>query len=73
MNECEDDPLICSLQTEYCMNTEGSHMCYKCHPACKGGCTGAGAGRCKNCADGYVLVNGTCIGRSNKPRSGKRW
>ncbi|GAU93375.1 hypothetical protein RvY_05328-2 [Ramazzottius varieornatus] len=61
IDECELDPLTCKIASEYCFNTEGSHKCYKCHPACHGGCSGAGAGRCKNCADGYIQVNGTCI------------
>ncbi|OQV24239.1 Cysteine-rich with EGF-like domain protein 2 [Hypsibius exemplaris] len=58
VNECELDPHTCN-DREYCFNTQGAYTCNKCHVACKG-CTGAGTARCKACAEGYVLSNGTC-------------
>ena len=44
----------CNPDTQFCVNTEGSHRCMKCDKSCKG-CIADGPDSCTECANGYVF------------------
>ena len=39
-----------------------THTHTACHISCRLTCTGAGAGNCSECKDGYTMENSTCVG-----------
>lgn len=53
-DECALDPQLCKQGT-YCVNTPGSHSCNACDRSCQGGCSGPGASKCAECANGFTL------------------
>lgn len=59
-NECTTLKTPCS-PLQFCVNTEGSYRCLDCDVSCAG-CTGDGPDMCKNCANGFTLVDNMCIG-----------
>jgi len=56
VDECIAGPKVhkCNPDTQFCINTEGSHRCMKCDKACKG-CIADGPDSCNECANGYVF------------------
>ena len=50
---------------QFCVNTEGSYKCLECDISCAG-CTGDGPDTCTDCAEGYILKDGICIGMYRK-------
>lgn len=60
INECAEAKSVCN-PLQFCVNTEGSYKCLECDRSCAG-CTGDGPDMCINCAKGYLLKDGLCIG-----------
>ncbi|XP_027202012.2 cysteine-rich with EGF-like domain protein 2 [Dermatophagoides pteronyssinus] len=73
IDECEpslslsssNDNNPCPLNS-FCINTDGSYLCYQCDPACNG-CDGDGPDSCLKCADNHILKDGICINPDPKP------
>lgn len=51
INECDNETQVCTDNT-YCINTDGSYKCSRCHVSCAG-CVGFGPNMCIACAPGY--------------------
>lgn len=60
INECTAPTSPCG-PLQFCVNTEGSYKCLECDNSCAG-CTGDGPDLCINCAKGYILKDGMCVG-----------
>ncbi|KAG8577371.1 hypothetical protein GDO81_010153 [Engystomops pustulosus] len=62
VDECSAETSPCK-ETQYCLNTEGSFSCKRCHESCAG-CSGEGPDKCRDCATGYLLDEDKCTGKS---------
>ncbi|KAG8577370.1 hypothetical protein GDO81_010153 [Engystomops pustulosus] len=58
VDECSAETSPCK-ETQYCLNTEGSFSCKRCHESCAG-CSGEGPDKCRDCATGYLLDEDKC-------------
>ncbi|MEE6481132.1 hypothetical protein FKM82_012764, partial [Ascaphus truei] len=58
IDECQAEESPC-MESQYCVNTEGSFSCKTCDGSCSG-CTGEGPDNCKTCTSGYELEDETC-------------
>jgi len=56
-NELKRNP--CQKNT-FCVNTEGSYLCYDCDKSCDG-CHGDGPDMCTRCAEDYKLEGNVCV------------
>jgi len=56
VDECNAGQKVhkCNPDTQFCINTDGSHRCMKCDKSCKG-CIADGPDSCNECANGYVF------------------
>jgi len=67
MDECVSNPCVGNT---FCINTEGSHYCYKCDKACDG-CDGDGPDTCLKCALNHDMKDGVCVDREVRKREEK--
>ncbi|XP_050302551.1 cysteine-rich with EGF-like domain protein 2 [Anthonomus grandis grandis] len=59
VNECIMGKDTCK-STEFCVNTEGSYKCMKCHDSCLS-CKGDAPDECIECAEGYRRKGNLCV------------
>lgn len=66
VDECEAGRPDPCPPNSFCINTEGSYMCYQCDQACDG-CNGDGPDSCLKCAKDHVIKDGACVHSNPKP------
>lgn len=62
IDECYEQKHPCS-RNQFCVNSEGSFSCLDCDKSCIG-CSGDGPDLCDQCAIGFELRDGMCLGRT---------